>query len=99
MKAKSSKLVKPSPYIEVGFNCGYRAFYNILNKVTETFYELGHEEKSDFFHTSCDYEGDLEKIYIYNHADENKSFILKLCDIFEIKMEEKIEDYELVLTC
>lgn len=71
-----TKIVKPKPYFQVSMNCSNRAFYGTKSKLWEIGENIDEyqEIRQGNVSESCDYEGDLEEITIYNN-EKSKEYI------------------------
>ena len=71
IKAKEIKKITPDPYYKISFECSNRRFYEVRNKLWELWEKSGINDDFNNGHYSeeCDYEGDLEKIIIYNNEE------------------------------
>ncbi|HET8688056.1 MAG TPA: hypothetical protein VFM18_15585 [Methanosarcina sp.] len=92
MELKKHGIITPKPYYELSFCCSNRSFYNVKNEI----YDLANEhdvEIGDTIYDKCDYEGDLEKMIIYD-----KSFAEKVLALYGVT-NVNIGDMHLELTC
>lgn len=89
MKPKEIKVVKPDPYYKIIFNCSNRAFYGVKNELYELWDKSGVEDdfNNGYFTETCDYEGDLEVIIIYN-TENIKPFTQAVLDYYGGNLEE-----------
>jgi len=97
MKPKESKVVTPTPYFNIAFGCSNRAFYNVKNELWKIAEKVDIELQDGYIEEKCDYEGDLEKIVIYNQERASK-FIDEVLKYYEVDSYEKKEGLNLVLS-
>lgn len=98
MKPKEIKIIKPEPYYNLIFSCGNRAFYSVKNELYDLWSNSDIEDdfNNGWFTEKCDYEGDLEKIIIYNDP-QIKQFIKMVINKYGGDIEE-LGEMNLVLS-
>jgi len=74
LKPKVCQIVRPAPYFCIEFGCSNRAFYSVRADLYVIAEEAGIELGDGYMSEECDYEGDLERIIIYN-GDREKVLI------------------------
>lgn len=81
VKAKEIKIVTPEPYYNITFGYSHRNFYDVKNELHDLWDKFGIEDEfnNGYYTEKCDYEGDLEKIIIYNNP-KIISFINKVIE-------------------
>lgn len=95
-----TKIVHPEPFFEVRTGMSNRRFYEIKDKLWRLCCAVDPDQEKDYWNAyrseSCDYEGDLDKITIYNCIDIKDwvDLILK-----EFKIKDKVpESMNIVFT-
>jgi len=98
MEAKEIKVVTPEPYYNITFGCSNRKFYSVKDTLWQLWEESGVDDDFNNGHYSehCDYEGDLEKIIIYNNT-KVKPFLEKVFEYYGGSFDE-LSDMNLVLS-
>ena len=86
MKHKKAEIITPSPFFKIEFGCSNRKFYEVKNTLYQIADKLGIEIGDGYISESCDYEGDLEAIKVYND-ERSKEFIKAILEHYEIKDE------------
>lgn len=96
------KLIEPKKYLEIRFNCGQRAFYDVMNDVhnfLETMYNKEHPdgyfESGEFYMVTCDYEGDPIEMRVYNNDPSDQVYIKALLEYLNVKW-DSIDDLDIV---
>ena len=64
-------VINPKPYFQISFECGNRGFYNVKEDLYDLAESIGIEIQDGYITEECDYEGDLERIIIYNGGRES----------------------------
>lgn len=95
MKPKETKIVTPSPYFNIIFNCSNRGFYDVKNNVEHIASQSNIKEYYENVSEECDFEGDLYKITIHRHDEEFVQAILKH---YGINLKDVPDDMEIVLS-
>ena len=81
-------VITPRPFLQVSMECSHRRFYDTKNKLVNLFEKLSKDSYEEFTSEECDYEGDLERIIIYN-SSESKHLINKVLEAFELGINDK----------
>lgn len=63
------KVIKPAPYIELKFACSNRAFYKVQAAIFNHLISSGVENPYENISEKCDYEGDLERLIVYDKEE------------------------------
>jgi hypothetical protein len=81
----NSEKVTPEPYYKIRFSVGNRRFYEVKSDLYNLADSIGIEINDGYITEECDYEGDLNRIIIYNGEREKKlvDAVLKFYDISE----------------
>ncbi len=71
-----TEIITPEPFFKVIMECSNRSFYNTKNKLWEIGEEIDKDQeiRQGYVSESCDYEGDLDEIRVYNR-DQTKEYI------------------------
>lgn len=78
IKPVKSETVSPEPYQSVSFGCSNRAFYGVKSDLYAIGEAHGIEPQDGYMDESCDYEGDLDTITIYN-CERGRDFLIAVC--------------------
>ena len=97
MKPKESKVITPKSFFNIIFGCSNRAFYEVKSELWEIAEEVDIELQDGYIEEKCDYEGDLEKIIIYNQ-DRASEFIDAVLKFYEVDGYNKEDGLNLVLS-
>jgi hypothetical protein len=98
MRPEEIKVIRPEPYYNIIFRCGNRKFYNVKSELYDMWEESGIDDDFDngYFDEKCDYEGDLEKIVLYN-IPKAKPFLEIVINYYKGDIEE-LGEMDLVLS-
>lgn len=103
IKPENISVITPRAYIKVEFRCSNRAFYDVKNdlyNIARSMFDKPEDfddfEPSQYMSESCDYEGDLNEITIYNNSD-NKFFDL-VADAYNIDKSLIVDGKDVVFT-
>ena len=97
MKPTRAELVKPNPFFEIAFGCSNRLFYQVKNDLFELAEKINIEIQDGYIEEVCDYEGDLEKIIIYNQ-EEAYGLIDEVLKFYDVDSFTKLSGFNLVLS-
>ena len=97
MKPKESKIITPKPFFNVIFGCSNRAFYGVRAELWNIAEKVDIEMQDGYISEKCDYEGDLEKIIIYNQERASK-FIDAVLKFYAVDSYNKEDGLDLVLS-
>lgn len=97
MEPKSFEVVTPSPYFKITFGCGNRAFYKVKSELYDIAEEIGIEIEDGYIDETCDYEGDLEEILIYNQ-ERAELLIKKVLEFYGVPETDLPENMNVALT-
>jgi len=97
MKPVSSEVVTLAPYFKIKFECSNRAFYDVKSEICEIADKIGIEIQDGYISEKCDFEGDLEKIIIYN---DERSFDLlsSVMEFYNVPLSDLPSGCNLVLS-
>ena len=85
MKPEEIEIITPSPFFKIKFGCNNRQFYNVKGELYAIAEKIGIEIEDGYIEETCDYEGDLDEILIYN------------CERAELLIKEVLEFYDIPL--
>lgn len=94
IKPKSNKKITPETYYSIAFECSNRQFRAVLADLWEISNKIGIELQDGYMSEKCDYEGDLERIIIYNN-ERSKTLVDAVLVFYGVK--DKIGDVNIVL--
>jgi hypothetical protein len=94
---KDFKEVVPAPYFGLIFGCGNRSFYQVKSDLYSIAERIGIDISDGYLSEYCDYEGDLEKIRIYN-CERGRGFIYEVLDFYNIDRGSVPDSHDLVLS-
>lgn len=63
-----TKIVNPTPYYNIIFECSNRAFYTVKSELYAICNDIGIDAQDGYMEETCDYEGDLDTIRIYREG-------------------------------
>lgn len=96
MKVVKTKVIKPSPYYNISFGCGNRAFYDVKSELYQIGANIGIEPQDGYMDEMCDYEGDLNEIRIYS-CDRAEAFIAAILQYYGVT-DDVPKDMDVVLS-
>jgi len=96
-KPSKTKIITPSPYFKISFSCSNRAFYAVKGDLYDVAEKAGIEINDGYICESCDYEGDLEQIEIYND-ESGKSLIAAVLEFYGVDKKELPEGMSVILS-
>lgn len=96
MKHESSEVVTPKPFFKIKFSCGGRSFYKVKSDLYDIAGKIGIEIQDGYITETCDYEGDLEKITIWNE-ERSKDLIQSVLSFYGISILDLPDGMDVVL--
>ncbi len=92
MQPTKVQTITPKPYLAITFGCSNRAFFEVRNDLCELCSTIGIEFSDGYFTEESDYEGDLDRIIIYNSERSAKLIdaVMELYDIPRYKLPDDL---------